>query len=71
MIKYFDCLLFRLQVSQNNFVRETSQEVKSPLKMKTSNESLVNKVKRSVSKAYNPDNMAEKKVDIKIVIDKS
>ena len=54
---------YRLQVTQNNFVREIDQEVKSPQKEKEkSTESLVNKVKKSVSKAYSPDNMAEKKV---------
>ena len=59
---YSKTFTYRLQVTQNNFVREIDQEVKSPQKEK-STESLVNKVKKSVSKAYSPDNMAEKKVN--------
>ena len=63
-LEEFDSTTFtcRLQVTQNNFVREIDQEVKSPQKKK-STESLVNKVKKSVSKAYSPDHIAEKKVN--------
>ena len=51
-----------MQVAQNNYVKESKQEVKSSLKLKGSKESLSSKIGKSVSKAYNPDIMAEKKV---------